>query len=770
MAEPQAAPAPAPRREVSEQEKALSRDLQKQIEAALKDRQDDHKRFKENRAMLRGTLPGGQKLRTNLFFANLAAIRPQVYAKDPEFTVQPTRGVPEIQLEAMRKFGEAGEALLEHYLITEAHLKKRAKRILTSAYTNAVGWWKLSWQQGRPADPLIANRLRDAQDNLAKMQREKAEAAQPGTDHDLKLAELQETIEGLKVESEKRIGRGVVLDFVMPDDMLVLDRSVFEIQDYMRAARLAQCVWMTRDQYIDAFGYDPERAHVYRDKTEQQGVSASATGAERGSHLLRVFEVWDQGANRVHTVCMGEEGLCRDSYSPDWCGRRWFPFFQLVWNEVDGVFLPPSDVELTADVVKEYNEARGDLEKDRRDARPFTVVRKGGSLTPTDVENIRNRKGNDIIAVEGVGGQPIGNDIQGVTLGNIDPNVYSTEPARSDMEMLVGGGDAARGSVLKAKTATEAEIMAQGMRGRSAERTDVIEDLLSEVGQYTLEVLLRKLTPEEVKKVAGEDAVWPQMSAEDVFSMVSVKVRGGSTGKPDRLQEQDRWTKLMPVIKDMVKEIVAVREAGQENLAQFALSLLKETLRRFDERFEVEQYLPEPKDGEMPADGAAPQIPPELVQQVQEQMATLQQRAEEAEQKLKDRQADILAGVEKAQADAAAKVQIARETAPIQAQADVEVARIQAEAKAQAQMHAQALQAQDAAAGRENEAAATSELQAIAGELDALRQFQERMAAFVEQVSAPKPKKSRRVVHVTDPTTGLLAESRLVEEEEEGQA
>ena len=43
-------------------------------------------------------------------------------------------------------------------------------------------------------------------------------------------------------------------------------------------------------------------------------------------------------------------------------------------------------------------------------------------------------------------------------LAQIRPENYNTQPARSDMEMLIGGGDAARGSVLQAKTATEAEI------------------------------------------------------------------------------------------------------------------------------------------------------------------------------------------------------------------------------------------------------------------------------------------------------------------------
>ena len=684
MQQAPAAPGQPQQRTVSDEDKALSRSLQKAIEGAIRDREEDHQRFAKNRLALRGfdtsDTTGKKRLRVNLHYANLAAMRPQVYAKDPEFSVQPTPGVPEMQLEAVRRFGDTAQAVLQSQLVEGCKLKRRAKRILTSAYTNAAGWWKLCWQDGDlRADPVITNRIKDIQDNLARLQqqRQAMQDATAGADHDRQMAEMQQTLAGLQTQAEIRVGRGLTLDFVMPEDLLILDPSIFEIQDYERAEKLAHRVWMTRDVHERTFGYNPEKAKVFRTRSDAGQAGGQAQGVstqDKGRDLLAVFEVWDQGSNRVHTVCLGDEGLCRPSYSPDWTGRRWQPFFLLLWNEMDGVYLPDSDVGLTDEVVREYNRTRGDLEQDRRDARPFTVVRKGGSLTPADIENIRNRRGNDIIPVEGVGGQPISHDIQSVELGQIDPNVYDTAQARQDMEMLIGGGDAARGSVLKAKTATEAEILSQGLRGRSAERTDIIEDLLSEVGGYGLEILLRKMTPDEVQRIAGANASWPQMTVEDVLRNVSVRVRGGSTGKPDRLQEQDRWTKLLPVIKDTVKEIVATRQAGQEQLAQLAMALLKETLRRFDERFEVEQYLPDPKDAEQGQEGQ--QITPEMVKQAEQLVQQLQQRVSELEREVQDKAAEREADIQKAQIDAASRVEVAERTARIDAAAKIEVARI----------------------------------------------------------------------------------------------
>jgi hypothetical protein len=643
LQQPAGAPAPAQpgQRVVSPEDKALSADWLKRIEAALgrDETKQAHKTWARNRKLLRGRDPSNddKKLRANLFFANLAVMKPQVYAKDPEFAIQPTRGVPEQQLEAVRGFCSTAEAVLGQVLVKDAKLKKRAKRLLTSAYTTAVGWWKLCWVEDRRTDPLVANQLKDSQDNLIRLQQQRAALDDPQqrSSVELQVAQLQQTMAGLQAQAEVVVSRGLALDFVLSEDVLVLDDSVRELTDYERAGAIAHRVWMTRAQYKARFGYECAKGRGY---TEQAGAmqAQQAGQADRSSELLCVWEAWDQDSNRVFHVCEGEEGFCCPPSSPDWTGRRWFPFFLLAFNEVDGALYPISDIELTEPLVREYNEARDDFVHDRRECLPLNIARKGGSLTPNDLERIKNRRGGDLILVEGTGGQPISNDIWSGQLGQIRPENYDTSAARQDMEMLIGGGDAARGSVLKAKTATEAEIMAQGLRGRSAERTDTMEDLLSEVGEYALQVCLRKLTPQEVARIAGPEAeaTWPTLSADEIFELVSVSVRGGSTGKPDRLQEQDRWTKLLPVIEKTASQVAELYAKGQGQLAQALVQLLRETLRRFDERVDIEQFLPPaPKEGQ-PDPAMAAQEAAMLKQKLQELENELSALREEHEKGL----------------------------------------------------------------------------------------------------------------------------------------
>lgn len=620
----------------SDQEKGHAKLLLKRINAALdrKDVKTASKDFEKNRKRLRGFADsddGGEKrLRTNLHYANLAMVRPQVYAKDPEFNVTPTAAVAKDDLGKVQKFATTAEAVLTQELVKGCKLKRRAKRLIASCYATALGWWKLSWQEDRRTDPVIANRLKDSQDNLAHLQqvRQQLDDAQSIAQTDAQIAELQQTMAGLQGQAEVVVARGLALDFVLSEDIIVVDESVTEIADYERSDALAHRLWMSCERFEEMFGYKPEKAKRYR---ERKGTSQTneVMNADSGD-LLCVYELWDQRTNRVYHLCDGVDGYCREPHTPDWTGQRWYPFFLLAWNEVDGGLVPPSDVTLTHALVEEYNKNRDDFVRDRRDTLPFSVVRKGGSLTPGDVENIRNRNGADIITVDGVGGKPLSDDLQAVTLGTLNPTNYSTDPARADIEQLIGGGDAARGTVLKAKTATEAEIMAQGLRGRSAERIDSMEDLLSDVGENALQILLRKLTPEEVKRIAGADAMWPTMTAEQVFEQVAVSVRGGSTGKPDRLQDQDRWTKLQPVIEKTVMTVADLYAKGQTQLGQALVAMLRETLRRFDERIDIDQYLPPP-----PEEGQ--QDPALLAEQARQLKAQLDEAVAEI-QKLKEEQ------------------------------------------------------------------------------------------------------------------------------------
>jgi hypothetical protein len=282
---PQAKPG---ERAVSEEDKKLAADWRKRIEAALLRVKDKFATFETNRQLLAGKVEKGSKdtVRANLHYANMASMLPQVYAKDPEFAAQPTPAVPPEQMQAVKGFAQTAEFMLQKSLVKDARLKKQAKKQLRSVYATSVGWLKASWQEKKGQDPLIANRLKDTQDNIDRVQLLLSQANDPQqkTDHELKLAELKQAIEGLQgAQQEVTVARGIALDFVMSEDVLIVDPSIRSVDDYTRAAALAHRVWMTADQYEQTFGYRPKSAKNYVEQAGSGTMTAAGTTDQQAS-------------------------------------------------------------------------------------------------------------------------------------------------------------------------------------------------------------------------------------------------------------------------------------------------------------------------------------------------------------------------------------------------------------------------------------------------------------------------------------------------------
>ena len=86
--------------------------------------------------------------------------------------------------------------------------------------------------------------------------------------------------------------------------------------------------------------------------------------------------------------------------------------------------------------------------------------------------------------------------------------------------------------------------------------------------------------------------------------MIEMTIRAGTTGAPDKLEQQDSWGKILPIIQGLVQQIVQLRSAGAD--AEPFVNLLKETIKRFDERLDVEQFITQAP----PPAPAMPAMPP----------------------------------------------------------------------------------------------------------------------------------------------------------------
>ncbi|MDZ4056396.1 MAG: hypothetical protein U1D69_05410, partial [Polynucleobacter sp.] len=190
----------------------------------------------------------------------------------------------------------------------------------------------------------------------------------------------------------------------------------------------------------------------------------------------------------------------------------------------------------------------------------------------------------------------------------IDPIVYDTSAVRYDWEQVTGLQDAARSTVVRPKTATEANILQRALSGRVFEFKDQIEDWLQDIAQYSAQLLLQELSKEQVERCMGAPVIktilvdnkpvtvtektydWPTLTKERIFDMVDLRIRAGTTGAPDGIEEKEGWLKVLPMITNLSIQIQNLQAKGMDY--EHIRNLLQETLLRYDDRIDSNLFIP----------------------------------------------------------------------------------------------------------------------------------------------------------------------------------
>ena len=626
-----------------------------------------------------------QKSRTNMVYATIAAMMPELYAKNPTIAVSPTDAVPQPQIGKVKRFGATADKVISKMLVEEGKLKKRAKANIRAACVTSFGVLKVIYQKEYRGDPIAVRRIEDAQDNLARI--ESLVRQLKKTDDPTELAKKRDTLKAnltaLTAGNEVKLYKGFTVDRMKSEDFLLLDDNVSEFDDYVEADALGHKIWMSTGDARTLFQMNPHGATRYnRPRTDANQKSDDTPADEQ---FICVIEIWDKKNGVIRTTAKGMNRWLREPYAHPNAPQRWYPFYVLGFNLTEGDWRPISDVELLRSLQDEYDRTRQNYADAREKSVPVLIFRKSGELVEADIKNITDRKNKDTIGVEGNPSAPLTHDLMWFDGAKIDPQAYDVSLIRNDMDLVSGRSDASRANLIKPKTATEAEIMQEAMQSRVGERRDTHEDMLSEMGEACLEIALRDLTVDEVRQLAGADAEWPQtpQGAEEVFRMVSVKVRAGSSGKPNMQKEREQWGQLMPVISDAMKQVAELRSTGNYDAAEAVLELLRETLRRYDEHLDLDAIIPPLEKDENGNPIAQQQAAMQLVQ-AQQQLATLQEELAKCQQDLQKAQAGEQSKIAEANAKATATQAQAREKeqqALIKAQGDKDTADRQAVAE-----------------------------------------------------------------------------------------
>lgn len=608
----------------------LAKKWGERIAAARKHWEKFHKRVKHNRKVVAGfnwkkDPESGEfyEPRANLIHGTITAILPNIYARNPEMSVTPQHQGRDLKL--LCKTVQA----VTNRQMEAARLKQRAKSTVRAALTCSIGVLKVMYQRDLKTDPMIKSRIEDTQDNIARVEgllRELNDPAAQAEQEALK-AELQQTLAALQEKAEVVAAEGLVIDRLLTENHIV-DPAVAEFWDYDSADWQAQIIPMKRAAAEAQFGYKLDKAKAYRAGGSETGSSGKVfSGADSGAKeddQIVILEIWDKQSQRVYTIAEGCDWWLREPYSPKAVGERWYPFFLLPFQTVDGEFVGPSLVDLTEKLQKEHNDARDKFNEHRDLIKPGWIADQ--TVNEKTIKRYQDSVLGEITLVDAEG-KPLNSVIVPKQHPPIDPAAYDTSAVRYDWEQVSGMQDAARSSVVNPKTATEASIMQQSLSGRVSEFRDQVEDFLQEIAQYAAQILLQELTPAQVERIMGPHKTgtipgvvdpingepvqgviepaydWPQLSKDEVFDLVQLQIRAGSTGEPNKIEQQETWIKLMPVIQPLIIQIMQMQMQGIDTTALEAL--LKETVARFDDRLDIEEIMPKLKPA-LPALPGAP--------------------------------------------------------------------------------------------------------------------------------------------------------------------
>lgn len=556
-------------------------------------------------------------VKVNMVFSTLQSLIPYIYASNPAIACRPSPHItprhPEYTM--MRNFSRTCEYAIND-AFKEAGLKKRMKTALRSAQAAKVGWLKMSYQREFFEDPLIRNRINDIQDQLANIGQAMQNLRENGVEiteeaAEVKENELNQMLESLNQQVEVLKAEGLVIDNIRVDDMR-MDPTIDTLENYTQARWLAHRTFYSVGEAAALFNLtvnEQKNLKRYAKNADgspmREGEDNSGTAGRlllpegidassvRGKNdICAVWEMWNKDTNSVYTMIEGLERWAREPWAPSKGGARFYPFFMLGFNWVDGEEWPLSDAELLMELQDEYQLTREQQARHRALSKPFWVGDKGSISSMQDIENFEQSSLGEIVLVDAAGNRA-SEVFAPAAVPPMNPVVYDTTAIRVDMDTVSGLPEAHRGQVIRQKTATEATMQDQGLSGRTGEKQDTTEELLAEMADFGLQILLQEVPPETMIQRYGESAVWPQFENKwDLYNMVNMEVRAGSTGKPNKMMERQQWSMLLPEIKATIDRALMMQaQLGLPIEDNPYVNILKETLRRMDERLDPLEFL-----------------------------------------------------------------------------------------------------------------------------------------------------------------------------------
>jgi hypothetical protein len=471
--------------------------------------------------------------------------------------------------------------LLWEYNVAEQTFpfKTMMKMTVRRAVVTSVGYVKLGFQRVMQMSPEIEQRIADMTERLVLIEQLSNDMADGEINADEAEAEqLRLAIQAIMKEQDIIVREGLAFDY--PDSWAIIpDKKCKAIPGFLGADWVTQEYMLSPSEIQDVYNIDVGknfRGYSLDGDSSSAQRTTSSTGDDYDPDTARaaVWEIYSRRDGLVYVVCDGYPDFLREPAAPDCYLDRFYPWFAIVLNPGyhESEIFPKSDIELIRDMQLELNRARQGLREQRHANRPMMAVAEG-LLEESDREKLRTHPANAVVELRGLApGQAIKDVLQPVEMPEIDPAMYNTDQTFQDI-LRVTGQDAASMGQTSSTTATDVATAGAAQHTDLSSVLDDQDDLLSELAQAAGKLLLLNVSAQTVQKVIGPGAAWPELTRDDVVENLYLKIKAGSTGRPNKQQDMANAQIIFPML-------MRIPGISPEWMA-------RELLRRMDDRMDL---------------------------------------------------------------------------------------------------------------------------------------------------------------------------------------
>ena len=460
----------------------------------------------------------------------------------------------------LKKMGRTLEVLFDYYANEQKpRLKPLMKSFVRRAKTCGVSYLMLGFQREfGELSPDDTASLEDSRNKLAELQRRMQDSMDGeimDADKDEEY-ELQTLITDLENKQNILLREGPKFMFPRATEIIV-DPRCTQLKGFIGAGWIAREFHKSPDEVKKIYQVDIGKDYIpYKQngKGELAEYHRNSDSDDNGkgdkeAGMICLWEVYNKELTQTFTIADGYCGHLVAPKEPDYWMEGFWPVFAQTFNDVESEsdLYPLSDVHMLKHVQAEYNRSREYRRLHREANKPKYAAIKG-RLSDNDKDKLANAPAHSVIEFESLGqGERVADLVQRFESVPIDPALYETNSEMEDTLRIVGAQEANLGGVSGA-TATESSIAEGSRMSTLSSNVDDLDEFLTDVFSAFGQLLLMELSAETVIEIVGQGAVWPELDRETVAKQIGLKVRAGSSGRPNKAAELANMERGMPYL------------------------------------------------------------------------------------------------------------------------------------------------------------------------------------------------------------------------------